>query len=192
MRSALQACALREGDIDGIDVGRDQVAGDEGEVRPQFVGGVDDTGELPLAEEGSEMQVAELDDAKALEVLGEVGDGDLDFLDLEVGASDSRAVAGNDERRGDGHFSGIDDQLAAFWLVDGGDTAGEETSDVVQSDGRGGAETPEEGDDFRVLDVRPADDAGDEDRETGELREGADEKDDREKRKAGGDGCGDG
>ena len=62
--------------------------------------GIDHAGEFGFAQKGAEVNVAELQDAQAIEVVRQAGQRDIDFADLEIGALDEGAVAHGGKWRG--------------------------------------------------------------------------------------------
>ena len=78
----------------------DQVAGDHGEVGMELERRIHHAGEFAFAQKGAEVDVAELQDAQALEVLWQAGQRDIHLTDMEIGALNERAVADRGERRG--------------------------------------------------------------------------------------------
>ena len=75
--------------------------------------GVDHAGELALAEKRAEVNIAELQDAQAVQIVRQAGDRDIDFADVEIGALHERAVAHRDERRGQQRVAGSVEHPAA-------------------------------------------------------------------------------
>ena len=84
---------LADAGIQGIAVAADQVAGDHGEVGVQLKGGIDHTGEFGLTKKRAEVNVAELEDAQAIEIVRQAGQRDIDLADSKIGALDECTVA---------------------------------------------------------------------------------------------------
>ena len=91
----------------------DQVAGDHRQVGMQLARGIDDAGEFALAEEGAEVDVAEVQDAQAVEIGRQAIEGDVHFAHAEIGALDEGAVAHGGEGRGHQRAAGGIQEAAA-------------------------------------------------------------------------------
>ena len=78
----------------------DQVAGDDREMRAQTVGGVDHAGQFALAQKRAQMNVAEVQQAQAIEAGGKSGNRHVDLAHTEIQPADQRAVRERREGRG--------------------------------------------------------------------------------------------
>ena len=83
------------GDGVGERAAADVVAGDENQLRGKRVDAFDDVLQEPGLGVLLEVEVAHLDEAKALEGVGEVGDGEGDLVDLELVAAVDSAIQGD-------------------------------------------------------------------------------------------------
>ena len=92
----------------------DQVASHYGEMGAEFVRHIDDPAGLAHGEERTDMKVADLDDAEAFQVRMKIGDGEVDFLHVKLGAFDNAAESDPGKRRGDGNGTGGAQQTPAF------------------------------------------------------------------------------
>ena len=75
--------------------------------------GIDHAGEFGFTEEGAEVNVAELQDAQAIEVGRQAGQRNIDLADVEIGALDESAVAYGGKRRGHERAAGGIEHAAA-------------------------------------------------------------------------------
>jgi hypothetical protein len=87
--------------VQGIAPARNQVAGDQGDVRACIVGHVDDVVQIRFREKRAQVDVAELDQADPVEILGQPGDRDIDFLQLKARPLDKHAEAQRRYGRGE-------------------------------------------------------------------------------------------
>src|SRR5450756_2276900 len=100
MQAKTPASALTRA-IQRIAMAADQVARDHGKVGVEVERGIDRAGEFGFTEEGAEVNVAELQDAQAIQVRRQAGQRDIHLADAEIGALDESAVA--DRGKGRGH-----------------------------------------------------------------------------------------
>ena len=75
---------LTDGGFEGIAAPGDEIAGDDGQVRVQAVGQVDHSSEIGFAEERSEVNIAEVQQAESRQIRREIGKGNVDFADLKL------------------------------------------------------------------------------------------------------------
>ena len=78
----------------------DQVAGDQRQMRAQFVGAIDHARQILLAQEGAQMDVAQVQQAQPVQAVGQIGNRNLHFAHMEIQALDERAVTHHGEWRG--------------------------------------------------------------------------------------------
>ena len=105
-RVGAQAGQHVERGVERVALLRDDIAGDDGDMRPGFVGHRDGGFELSRRQERPGVDVRELHDPQAFQVRLQPGDRDRDLADLEALAADEGSVAGDGQRRGDGGGSG--------------------------------------------------------------------------------------
>ena len=84
---------LADTGVEGIAVSANQVAGDHGEVGVELKGRVDHTGEFGFTKKRAEVNVAQLEDAQAIEIVRQAGQRDIDLADSKIGALDECTVA---------------------------------------------------------------------------------------------------
>ena len=91
---------LADTGVERVGVPANEIAGDHGELRPQFERRIDHAGKFAFTEKSAQMDVTQLQDAQSLEVARKIVHGDLDFPHTEIRALHERAVAhGNEGRR---------------------------------------------------------------------------------------------
>ena len=88
----LDARQLADAGVDRVAGGGDQVAGDGRQMRAQPVGGVDYARQLGLAQKRAQVNVAEVQQAQAVEVGGKSGNRHVDFAHAKVQPADQRTV----------------------------------------------------------------------------------------------------
>ena len=93
------------GVVKGVAELRDEVAGDNGQMRLQLVEHVDGAAEFAGTEPGADMEIAQLANAQTFEVGMQVRHRQIDFPDLEVGSFDDRGEPHDCEWRGGGDRS---------------------------------------------------------------------------------------
>src|SRR5690554_3050375 len=100
-----------------VNITVDEIAGDDDEIGVEGVDFIDDEADARLAECRTDMEIAELDDAIALERLTEAlqADGDADDLRLAHRCCDPRA-ADDEGDGGDGEIGGAADEVATCGL----------------------------------------------------------------------------
>ena len=91
-RIGLQARELADAGIQGVAARGDQVAGHQGEVRPQAIGGIHHARQVGFAEESAEVNVAQLHEPEALQIRGQSGQREIHFAHAEIQAFDERSV----------------------------------------------------------------------------------------------------
>ena len=109
-----EARQLADAGIERIAPAADQVSGDQGKLGAKLEGGIDHAGEFGFTEEGAEVDVAEVQDAQAIEVRRQAGQRDIHLADAEIGALDKGSVAYHGKGRGhEGAAGGIERAAAA-------------------------------------------------------------------------------
>ena len=89
---------------------RDDIAGDHGQIRLQFIQHVDGVARVPDAQPGADVKIAQLADAESYEVGMKVRDRQIDLFDMKVDPLDDGAERRHGERRGNGDGSRRVDQ----------------------------------------------------------------------------------
>ena len=108
-----KAGELIETGVERVAMHGDEVAGDQRDVRAQFIGGVHYAGKFRGAEECAQMNIADLDQAQAGEIVWQSGYGHVHFANAKIGALEESSPAHYGEWRNDGRAAGCEEPAAA-------------------------------------------------------------------------------
>jgi hypothetical protein len=87
--------------IQGIAVCGDQITRYQNQVRTEIISRIHHLSEFSLAQERTQMNIAELHEPETLEIAVKVGDEDVNLADAEGGSLDQCAESDHHERRCD-------------------------------------------------------------------------------------------
>src|SRR4029077_20371470 len=88
-----QACQLPQTDVQWIACSADQIAGHQRQMRTRLVGHIDGAGQNAFAQKGAEMNITQLNQAQAVEVLGQVWEHQILFPQRKIDALYENTVA---------------------------------------------------------------------------------------------------
>ena len=104
---------MADAGVDGIAVRGDQVAGDGREMRVQLVGGIDHARQFAFAQKRAQVDVAEMQQAQAIEIGGKPGNRHVDFAYVEIQPFDERPIGHDREGRRQRQVAGGVEQAPA-------------------------------------------------------------------------------
>src|SRR4029077_7054546 len=111
-RSA-QACQFRDASLEWIIRPGDEVSGDDGKIRFEFIGHAHGAAHVCGGHITADVNIAKLGDAQAFELVRQSADRQFDSVNAIIVPADEKTVGGRSDRRRSGQYGGALDKPPA-------------------------------------------------------------------------------